>query len=1072
MAANLPYTGRPKLYTGFSFTDPNDPGAIRVWHDFTSSWRAANAIGRGNDYELGQAVSGQPTFLFRDPSELLNPDNTSGPYAGLLDSYRPFCLMGTWPQSAAGTILGNLINTNAWRVPMDSTFESYANGQTLSWVTGYGVTPAVTTTNPHGGTKALAWTIGGTVSGNVLAGFPLYTVPGTQYTVSAWVRQTAVSTLQVGMGGCTGGADRFNRVTASGWGSADDVGGAWTVVGTASDYSTTAGSLSAYGTGNHKHTATNTAHLSYLNTAAFLGPDVDATSYVTCPVVATGAAIRQGVMGRLVPATPAFYAATLDFNTDQTVTLSLIRSNAGTDTVITSSVLPYTYVAGSTFGVRLTVVGTALTASAWPRSTPRPTTATITATDTTITGSAPAGCYSKLLTGNTNGTTTVTFAQYNNVITRLGSSTIGTGAYAQVTLTFTADQPQHTFYVGSWLGSPANTVTVDDLRMEEGASATANAGSPVVYPIFSGYAERFIRTYDAQGYLGMASVVCVDALAAVQAISIDTEYVEALRATGPAFWWQLNENFNAVTFSDHSGNGGPALVMYPSKNGAGTAPSPGSGLNVVGDPAGTGVAFTFPGLGAKTGTVLGYGQVVNFAQGFAFPNYGPSSWAATAACWVVCQSTGDAQVLVLPVTNNTFSPLAAEGISLGIDGIHNKFDPFVSGATGTNDIFNQGPVITDGKPHLLVATATQVAGGNTTLTAYVDGTQIGTSTVTTASLGGIATVEPTSIVVGGYFAHTAYQQIVNGSLAHVALWNRALSAAEVTTLWTAGGLGDTGELSGTRVARHLALGQYQGATRISTGSSIMGPPSFSRSIRLADDCRNTTVAEGGCLWAAPDGALVFEGRQDRWLRLTPLYTFGENISGGELPYEGDITFSRDPQYLFGDVEITQQPSGSIAIGGRQADIATATLRQFGKAFGANVDLQNIADVQSLADWIFYTHNRGISRVARLTVTPARSTSTLGDKSWQTALSVEVGNRVRAVRRAKAANSGAGITITLDFFVEAVTHDNIDMDTGQWDTWLLLSPIGSATVGNGLTFQPWILGDATLGVLGSTTVLGW
>jgi len=54
----------------------------------------------------------------------------------------------------------------------------------------------------------------------------------------------------------------------------------------------------------------------------------------------------------------------------------------------------------------------------------------------------------------------------------------------------------------------------------------------------------------------------------------------------------------------------------------------------------------------------------------------------------------------------------------------------------------------------------------------------------------------------------------------------------------------------------------------------------------------------------------------------------------------------------------------------------------------------------------------------------------------------------------------------------VTHDGIDFDLATWTTTYSVSPIGSATSGNGQTVQPWILGDATFGILGTTTIPGY
>jgi len=1070
VAATLPKTTQPRWFCGISFTDPNDPSAVKVWKDFTSVLRGVNNIQRGGAvYELGQSVAGQPKFYLRDVNEDLNPDNPSSAYAGNILPYRPISWMGTWPQVA-----GNLLNTGAWRVPFDPSFEASTVGAQPAWISVLGgTTPVVGTTTPRTGSRDLTWTTAAVATIQGVGIGPALTMPGTQYTASAYVRQSTASTQAIAVGGLAVGVDAFNRTVANGWGTAD-VGGAWTATGgAASDFAVVPGTLSARGTGSHTLTSVNVARMTTVGVNAV---DADVTAIVSSPALAVGAAIRQGLVLRWTAATD-FYRASVDFNTDSTMTLTVWKRVAGTETSLGTTTLASTYTAGAQFGLRFRATGTTLQAWCWPVATNRPASASVTVTgESSITAAGQVGCWSRLETGNTNGTTTLPYRYFNATGTILGSTTTATGAYNRVTVTFTATDISHTLYVRTVGTALAGTTLLDDVQMEEGASAsTFTQTGPVVYPVFNGTCERYERTWPSSGFEGEALITAVDNLAALNAISIGTEYAVAIEATNPDFVWPLDDGAADTSFIDRSGNGGPSLVLYPSKNGAGTAPSPGSSLGIVGDPGGTGVAFSWPGLAQNTGTVLGYGAVINRGQSLIFPNYGPSSWAATMACWVVCTSTGDAQVLVLPVTNNTTTTLPAEGMSLAIDGIHNKFDPFLSGATGTVDLFNAGPVVTDGKPHLLVATAVQVAGGNSTLTGYVDGVQIATSTVTTASLGGIATIKPTSLVVGGYFAHTAYEQIVNGSMAWVALWNRVLTSSEITNLWTAGGLGDSGELAGVRVARHLgsSVGSYAGPTRISFGSSVMGPPSYQGSIRLLPDTQNTVVAEGGCLWAAQDGAIVFEGRQDRWLRLTPVATFGENQAGGEIPYEPDFSLAQDPQYLFANVQITRA-NGSTAVGGRNADIIAATNRFFGKPYAATVDLLNDADVQSLADWTFYTHNRPLTRAAVLTITPARAvgTSLTTAGTWAQAFSLEIGQRVRATRRASAGNSGAGVTVTLDYFIEAVTYDDFNPDTGEFTARYLLSPVGAATSGTGVTFQPWILGDATLGVLGSTTVLGW
>jgi hypothetical protein len=72
--------------------------------------------------------------------------------------------------------------------------------------------------------------------------------------------------------------------------------------------------------------------------------------------------------------------------------------------------------------------------------------------------------------------------------------------------------------------------------------------------------------------------------------------------------------------------------------------------------------------------------------------------------------------------------------------------------------------------------------------------------------------------------------------------------------------------------------------------------------------------------------------------------------------------------------------------------------------------------------------------------------------------------VRVMRRAKAGNAGAGVTYQLDYFIENINHNSIDFEAGTWKTTLQLSPA--------LTVRPWILEDATYGLLESTTYLAF
>lgn len=647
-----------------------------------------------------------------------------------------------------------------------------------------------------------------------------------------------------------------------------------------------------------------------------------------------------------------------------------------------------------------------------------------------------------------------------------GSSTSGTGAYARLTVTFTATQPYHTAAVKTLGTAVAGTVLLDDIQHEQGSAATAAvATGSVIYPVMRNFIEDYRRTWAANGFEGFATMPCVDATALLSSIRINTEYTAAVLASGPAYYWPLDDGPDSTQFNERLG--GPPLAAVPSKYGAGTWElSPGSPMNIVGDPDGVGVATTQTGADNK-GWLLRPTAPIAIGDNSATYGFSLSAWMSTDLTSIddLLQLQGAA----IQTDGITIWPYA-EILGAGTDG--GTFSGFSTGTSANPAAFagTTPPSYSnhDGLPHHFVATF-GLAANLATLNFYLDGALRGSVAVTASTTYGSASPDfrMTVLSVLGDCTKSLQRPTQGGTVAHVALWNRELAPAEATALYAAGATGFAGETSGTRWARHLVLGGYAGVTpRISAGSSQMGPPTWSPTIDLQSDGSNLAVAEGGVEWIAADGAPVFEGRQDRWLRLAPTWTLGENVAGGEIPYEGDIEYSYDGYFLYGDVTVSRN-NGMTAVGGTTADVATATRRFFGKAYDQQSDFYADQQAQDAANWIFYTHNRPASRIARITVDPAGSGAL-----WPFVFGVEVGQRVRVNRRPKAANAGAGITVSLDFFVENITHDRVDMDTGEWATVLLLSPIGTVTSQTGLTFQPWIIEDAAYGILDQTSVLGW
>lgn len=1002
----MAYVNRPDFGFYLSFEDPNNPAVTPTFVDFTCLFKSASAVARGRQYELGQTLAADPDVVLRDVNEYLNSANPSSPHYPNVDSYRRVLWMGTWPN----TPIGNLFNPAYWGItgtvdpnlgPRDPSFESYTVGQAVPWISNLGgVVSVVGNVTPHAGTQDLTYTVVGSTTRQGIA-FDMRCMPGRYYTVSVWLRQSSASVQQIivdaPVGGSTSAVGAYNRLTQTFLATQPEHICFILTTGTA-----IAGTVLIDDIQMEQAPALN-ANINFQFAGQNWTPH--------------GGAVAQNVQFYKVPEfslklTPDGVSATPFFESDRSTTAA--------------------------------VVGQQYIASGW--------------------------IYSVAGTGSNQCDIRVNWYTSGNVLISNPTGTpavLAAGTWTFFTTTFTA--PATTAFVtvlGTITGTPAaaNVVYFDQVQVVSATPSTFSTAGPTIYPIMANFAERFQKFWENGEFTGKVQIPCVDALTALSATKIPTEYVAAVNGTAPAWYYPLSATKPTSTaYPDVSGNNFAPVAPLASKYGTGPGLSGGTSLNIVGDPGGVGVGFTNTNtatLFGATGTILANGSVNRGTGQFSWPPLS-SSWSASLAIWVVCAPVTipapDSQVLIQIVVPDNGQDLTQPiSLAIGSNGQANvSFGGKVSG-----DFEQAGPVVTDGKPHLIVGTVTQDAT-NTTGRIYVDGLLRGTLTDTTASLGGLMTATGNALLIGGFFAYTAYEQIVSGSLAHASGWNRALSAGDVAALWTAGGLGDAGETTGKRMARHFAIGNYPAPYRISaTTTSTLEPPTYTGNIDLGSDSANLAIAEGGTFWVAPDGAPVFESRQDRWLRLAPLWTLG---NGPGNPHFAEPEYDTDPTYVYATVQVTRN-GGATATGGLAADIVTAGHRYFGRTYTANVDLQTDAQAQDMANFVFYTHCHTLQRIAALILDPA-SNPTL----WALVLGIEIGNRVRVIFTSPAANGGAGFTNTADFFVENVTHDAIDMDAGTWTTALLMSPIGA--VGGPATMQPFILDNASFGVL-NLNVLGW
>lgn len=188
-----------------------------------------------------------------------------------------------------------------------------------------------------------------------------------------------------------GVADSFTRSTSSGWGSASS-GQAWTTAGgSASEYSVngTLGLISLASVNVSRYVVTSSP-----------SADVDVQAQFATSALATGGPHYVGVVARYTGVNDTYYAR-LAFNTDATTTLVIQKRVGGTQTDITSVVVPGTHAASTFFNVRFSVVGSTLKAKAWQVGNPEPNWQ-LTTTDSAITATGSIGVRGILSSLNTN----------------------------------------------------------------------------------------------------------------------------------------------------------------------------------------------------------------------------------------------------------------------------------------------------------------------------------------------------------------------------------------------------------------------------------------------------------------------------------------------------------------------------------------------------------------------------------------------------------------------------------------------------------------------------------------------
>ena len=197
-------------------------------------------------------------------------------------------------------------------------------------------------------------------------------------------------------------------------------------------------------------------------------------------------------------------------------------------------------------------------------------------------------------------------------------------------------------------------------------------------------------------------------------------------------------------------------------------------------------------------------------------------------------------------------------------------------------------------------------------------------------------------------------------------------------------------------------------------------------------------------YAAKDGTVVFEDRSSRYTQgQTSMGTFGESTATGEYPYSA-FEDDTDPTYTFSQANLTRPGNGNFA-----PIINAATAAKYGQRTLTQT-VQCLLDFDLTQAGIFYTNRYAnpVKRIAVMTLNPAANPTL-----WPVVLGLELSQRWTVTRR------NAGVTASRDYYIERISHRG-DSDNFTWLVDVQMSPVFNTSA--------WVLGDATYGVLGTTT----
>ena len=566
-------------------------------------------------------------------------------------------------------------------------------------------------------------------------------------------------------------------------------------------------------------------------------------------------------------------------------------------------------------------------------------------------------------------------------------------------------------------GDPAGAYGLgmgDQPQLRQPLRVSADVGSGYV-PIWTGYVDEWAGGWDG-GVRPVVRVTASDRVSRLQLVSLDDGAIMSeVLADSPVAYYPLDEPAGSTSAGDRSGR--LQVPLVPLAVGAGSGAVDFAGAE---SPDGDATAVVL------TQTSMTNGQCLIGTA--TVPTFG-STGSLTVEAWIRT-STIDATY------NQYFVNLFNRTSSSTID-----MTMAILASSGAAEAFwaaanpSGGAVIATGS-WVHVAFVADNGGGSSAL--YVDGAVVGTGggptgtrrLVDTLSIG-TSTVLPT----GGLY---------DGQIAHVAVYDTALSAARILAHYEAGQASGsfTGDTADERFSRLCRLAGLPSALYASdaTATTVLGAQPLD-GVGLMDAILQVTDSERGVAYVDGAGVLTY-------LSSASVSGLTSALTLGPSDVDQDVTLTTNDQELVNDVTVTR-PGGATQ---RRAD--QASIDSIGQA-ATTVDtlLTTDAAAGALADLLLSQGLVVHPRTDDLTLDLRAKATTIDADA---AVALDTGSRVTVAGLPDGAPAS-----TLELMVTGVAHRITHV---EWDLTLTVAPLQ--------TLPAWVLEDATLGVLGVTTRLAY